>query len=139
MVVVVVNDWEASKTHAVPIRREVFVQEQGVPVELELDDEDASSLHAIAFTESGLAVGTGRLLNNAHIGRMAVRAPYRGHGVGAALLTALLKKARDLGYKEVVLSAQLHAQGFYAAQGFVAEGGVYLDAGIEHMSMRCIF
>lgn len=135
-IVVVVNDWDASKAHAVPIRREVFVQEQGVPVELELDNEDASSLHAVAFNGSGLAVGTGRLLRNAHIGRMAVLSAYRGQGVGAALLRALLNKSLDLGYKEVVLSAQLHAQDFYAAHGFVAEDGIYLDAGIEHITMR---
>jgi predicted GNAT family N-acyltransferase len=133
-----VGNWEASRADAIAIRHEVFVLEQGVPVEIELDSEDVFSLHAVAYGASGLAVGTGRLLRNAHIGRMAVLAAYRGQGVGAALLTALVSKSRELGHKEVVLSAQVHARKFYAAHGFVAEGDIYLDAGIEHITMRRI-
>ncbi|SHI00968.1 Predicted N-acyltransferase, GNAT family [Pollutimonas bauzanensis] len=118
------------------IRYEVFVQEQRVPVEEEQDLEDPHCVHAVAYDERGAAVGTGRLLRNAHIGRMAVLAPYRGRGVGSLLLTALVNEARRRKYLEVVLAAQLHAQAFYAAHGFVAEGGVFLDAGIEHVTMR---
>lgn len=79
---VVVADWQASKVDATAIRHDVFVQEQHVPVEIELDDEDENAIHAVAYDGRGRAVGTGRLLRNAHIGRMAVRASWRGRGVG---------------------------------------------------------
>lgn len=135
-VTVVVADWDASKEDAIPVRCKVFVQEQHVPLELELDNEDMLSWHAVAYDENGVAVGTGRLLRNAHIGRMAVLAAHRGRGVGSALLTALINESKIRRYPEVLLSAQLHAQAFYASHGFVAEGGTYLDAGIEHITMR---
>ena len=133
---VILGDWDSCKRDATLIRHEVFVQEQHVPIEEELDLEDPRCIHAVAYDEQGLAVGTGRLLPNAHIGRMAVRASYRGRGVGSDLLRALVNEARRHQYLEVVLAAQVHAQPFYAAHGFVAEGGVFLDAGIEHVTMR---
>ncbi|HUG57698.1 MAG TPA: GNAT family N-acetyltransferase [Candidimonas sp.] len=133
---VILGDWDSCKRDATLIRYEVFVQEQHVPIEEELDLEDPRCIHAVAYDEQGLAVGTGRLLPNAHIGRMAVRASYRGRGVGSDLLRALVNEARRHQYLEVVLAAQVHAQPFYAAHGFVAEGGVFMDAGIEHVTMR---
>lgn len=132
----VVADWQASKVDATAIRHDVFVQEQHVPVEIELDDEDENAIHAVAYDGRGRAVGTGRLLRNAHIGRMAVRASWRGRGVGSRLLGTLVDEARNRRYPEVVLSAQIHARGFYIAHGFAAVGGIYLDAGIEHIAMR---
>jgi predicted GNAT family N-acyltransferase len=69
---------------------------------------------------------------------MAVRKPWRGRGVGARLLAALIEAARGRGQGEVVLSAQLSARGFYARYGFEAEGDTFMDAGIEHISMRCV-
>lgn len=133
---VILGDWETCKHDAMPIRYEVFVQEQHVPVEEEMDMDDANCVHAVAYNEQGVAMGTGRLLGNAHIGRMAVRVAYRGQGVGAELLAALVDEARRRHYLEVVLAAQLHAQAFYAAHGFVAVGAVFMDAGIEHITMR---
>lgn len=133
---IIIGDWEASKADAAVIRHAVFVQEQQVPAELELDDRDPYCVHAVAYDEQGVAVGTGRLLPDGHIGRMAVHADWRGLGVGSMLLHALVDEARLRNYLEVVLSAQRHAQDFYARHGFVAEGGVYMDAGIEHVTMR---
>lgn len=135
-VTVKIDSWEQCQRHAGQIRHEVFVQEQGVPAELELDDQDACSVHAVAYDERGEPVGTGRLLRDGHIGRMAVRALWRGQGVGSALLTALIREAQSRHYPQIVLSAQLHAQAFYAAHGFVAEGDTYMDAGIPHVTMR---
>lgn len=133
---IVVGDWNACKTDAAAIRHAVFVQEQRVPIELEMDDNDLDCIHAVAYDEQGQPVGTGRLLPDGHIGRMAVRADYRSLGVGSMLLHALVDEARVRQYMEVVLSAQLHAQDFYARHGFVPEGAVYMDAGIEHITMR---
>jgi predicted GNAT family N-acyltransferase len=112
------------------------VQEQQVPVEIELDEEDAGCVHAVAYDAFGRAVGTGRLLPDGHIGRMAVRASHRGLGVGSQLLVALIDEARRRRLLEVVLSAQIQAIPFYEAHGFVANGNVYMDAGIEHVTMR---
>lgn len=133
---VTVGDWETSKADAMAIRYEVFVQEQHVPIEIELDQEDARSIHAVAYDEHGVAVGTGRLLPDAHIGRMAVRVSHRGRGIGSYLLLALVDAARHRHYPEIVLSAQVHAQAFYKAHDFVAEGAIYMEAGIEHVAMR---
>jgi predicted GNAT family N-acyltransferase len=127
--------WSAAQNEARRIRFAVFVEEQRVPAELELDDMDEPSVHALAF-EGNEAVGTGRLLPDGHIGRMAVMKPWRGRGVGAALLRRLIDAARERGDREVLLSAQVHALGFYRAQGFAAYGEVYDDAGLPHQSMR---
>lgn len=131
------GDWAAQGALAQPLRNEVFVVEQQVPVALEWDEMDAVSLHAIAFDGSGNAVGTGRLLPDGHIGRMAVRRHVRGQGAGAALLRALMQAASRRGQREVQLNAQVHARGFYERFGFVAEGGIFDDAGIAHVHMRC--
>ena len=133
---IVIGDWAACKDDAMAIRHEVFVVEQCVPPEEELDEEDERCVHAVAYDAQGVPLGTGRLLPNAHIGRMAVKAEYRGLGVGSKLLDALVNEARRRRHLEVVLSAQLHARKFYANHGFVAEGGIYMDAGIEHITMR---
>ena len=127
--------WSAARSEAQRIRFAVFVEEQGVPAEIELDEIDAQCVHALAF-EGKQAVGTGRLLPDGHIGRMAVLKPWRGRGVGAALLKRLVDAARERGDAEVALSAQVHALGFYRAQGFRPHGEVYEEAGIPHQAMR---
>jgi predicted GNAT family N-acyltransferase len=127
--------WSAARTEAQRIRFAVFVEEQGVPAEIELDEMDEHCVHAIAF-EGKQAVGTGRLLPDGHIGRMAVLKPWRGRGVGAALLRQLVAAARERGDREVLLSAQVHARGFYRAHGFAPYGAVYQEAGIPHQAMR---
>lgn len=116
------------------LRREVFIVEQRVPEEMEWDADDATSVHALALLD-GHPVGCGRLLSDGHIGRMAVRARHRSRGVGRALLQALLAEARRRGMREVVLHAQTHALRFYEAQGFVAEGPEFDEAGIPHRRM----
>jgi predicted GNAT family N-acyltransferase len=127
--------WERARELASPIRFEVFVREQRVPAEIELDDMDARCIHAVALLEE-LPVGTGRLLPDGHIGRMAVLKAHRNKGVGAAMLERLIEAARERGDREVALSAQVHAVAFYRAHGFVAEGEEYEEAGIAHQAMR---
>ena len=127
-------DWEKAKPLASPIRFEVFVREQRVPPEIELDAQDAVSLHAISFIENK-AVATGRLLPDGHIGRMAVLKPWRGRGVGGQMLARLVEAARQRGDRQVALSAQVHAVGFYRAHGFRLVGEVYQEAGIDHQAM----
>jgi predicted GNAT family N-acyltransferase len=131
-----IGDWSALQARAAPIRLEVFVHEQQVPLEEEIDALDAECIHAVAFDAQGCALATGRLLPDGHIGRMAVLKAVRGQGLGSAVLQALLQQARQKGFVEAVLSAQTHAQAFYARHGFVPEGAEYLDANIPHVLMR---
>jgi predicted GNAT family N-acyltransferase len=128
-------DWAGARRLAAPIRFAIFVGEQNVPADIELDDQDEQSLHAIAW-DGGKVVGTGRLLPEGKIGRMAVVKEWRRRGVGAAILETLLAEAARRGHREVRLSAQLQAAEFYRAHGFVAEGEVFEEAGILHQAMR---
>ena len=129
-------DWSADGALLRAIRADVFIDEQSVPPELEWDAEDPRARHVLAVTADGTAVGTGRLLPDGRIGRMAVLKPWRGRGVGAALLTELIRIAQEAGLQTLVLYAQVHALGFYAGFGFQPEGEIFLDAGIPHQAMR---
>jgi predicted GNAT family N-acyltransferase len=108
-----------------------------VPSGIELDDMDEKCMHVVAYDVDNKAIGTGRLLPDGHIGRMAVARRARGSGVGSALLSALMNEARRRGYREAVLSAQTHAVAFYRRHGYTVESAEYLDAGIPHVDMRC--
>jgi hypothetical protein len=136
MVRVELMGWEQAQPVAGPLRFAIFVGEQNVPSGIELDDLDATCVHAIAYDADGKAVGTGRLLPEGRIGRMAVVKEWRRMGIGAAIMEALMREARKRGHKEVTLSAQLQAAEFYRGFGFEAEGKVYKDAGILHQAMR---
>ena len=127
--------WDEARAHAAPIRFTVFVEEQGVPREIELDEMDERCAHALCLGDAK-PVGTARLLPDGHIGRMAVLKEWRGRGIGGRLLNALMDEARRRGHREVALSAQVHAVAFYRAHGFVEEGAEYLEAGIRHQAMR---
>ncbi len=123
------------------LRREVFVDEQGVPEDMERDELDALSVHAVACAE-GRVVGTGRLIPpglaepSSTVGRVAVAEEHRGTGVGAAVLAVLEACARERGWPDVVLHAQAAVRGFYDKYGYTAVGEPYLEAGIEHVTMR---
>jgi len=136
MIRIEIMSWEQAQPVAGPIRFAIFVEDQGVAQGIELDDKDADCVHAVAYDPAGKAVGTGRLLPDGHIGRMAVVKDWRRQGVGAEILNALAEEARKRGHKEIVLSAQLQAAEFYREQGFVSEGKVYEEAGILHQAMR---
>lgn len=118
------------------IRTAVFVDEQRVPEALEWDGVDGDCIQVLARAADGTPVGTGRLLPDGHIGRMAVLKPWRGKGAGAALLQELIAAARERGHASARLSAQCHAIGFYRRFGFEVTGEEYLEAGIPHRAMR---
>ena len=144
MIRIELSSWARARVEATRIRETVFVAEQGVPAEIELDEHDPRCIHALARDETGLAVGTGRLLPGeirdgrvvAHVGRMAVLKEWRGRGIGGALLARLVETSRERGDTEVVLASQTHPEGFYRAHGFLAEGDEFVDAGIPHRTMR---
>ena len=131
-------DWVRYGEALSSLRHTVFVEEQGVPIELELDGEDATALHAAAFSDDGRLIGTGRMLASGKIGRMAVSQSMRRQGIGRALLDALVAEARRLKLNEVSLAAQLPAVAFYERAGFEVYGDIFLDAGIDHKMMRLV-
>ncbi|MGV9182287.1 GNAT family N-acetyltransferase [Arcanobacterium canis] len=135
---------QAELKRAWDIRFDVFVGEQQVPVEEEIDELDLAenTLHILAVVD-GTDVGTARLLTDGpgryHIGRVAVRSEARGTGVGRELMEYLARTAaeRSGGKAEILLSAQEQAMGFYASLGYeVVDGHSYLDAGIPHQDMK---
>jgi len=136
---VTLGDWTTQRKDAQAVRYDVFVLEQKVPLDLEWDELDASCLHAVAYDSQGGAVGTGRLLPDGHIGRMAVRQAARGQGVGAAILESLIDAAHSRGDRAVMLNAQTHAEPFYRKYGFLPEGETFMEAGIPHIHMRRLF
>lgn len=136
---ITLGDWTTQQSAAREVREEVFVVEQRVPIEEEMDEMDDVSLHAVACDPKGQVLATGRLLPDGHIGRMAVRKSARGAGIGGAILELLMQRAKARGDKDVVLSAQSHAECFYARYGYLREGTEFLDAGILHIQMRHTF
>ena len=120
------------------LRTRVFVEEQGVPPEIERDDRDATAVHVLSRDPSGRVVATGRLLvdgERASIGRMAAHPAVRGRGHGAAVLAELHRQAALRGVREVQLHAQVTARRFYERAGYTAVGDEYEEAGIVHVTM----
>ena len=126
------------------LRIEVFVKEQNVPIELELDDKDNSvdTIH-IGYFLGNILVGVARLIDMdkdvIHIGRVAIDKDYRGKGIGRKLIVGCENIAKQILKKEVIieLSAQIQAEKFYESLGYNRVNDmIYLDAGIEHVDMR---
>ncbi len=129
------------------IRKEVFVEEQGIPEELEFDNLDKTAIHCLIFStenievmEQNKAVATGRLIlsedGTFKIGRIAVRKEERGKHYGDMLVKMLISKAFECGARNVKLSAQVRAVKFYESIGFTTLGKVYMEDGIEHIGME---
>lgn len=128
------GSWDALREQCRAIRFRVFVDEQGIDPALELDEVDRGCLHCVAWSGSK-AAGTGRLLPDGHIGRMAVLPEFRRSGVGGLILQRLIDAARERGHRRIELSAQAYVESFYQRHGFIREGSIYLEAGIEHVKM----
>lgn len=123
---------------ALDLRFAVFCGEQGVPVELELDEHDADALHLVAV-QDGRVLSTCRLVrvgDTVKFGRLVVAREARRRGIAAGMLAEAERRARSMRARRLVLSAQTYAIGLYEAAGYVAFGDTYDDAGIEHISME---
>jgi len=129
---------EEDRRGAYAVRFAVFVEEQKVPADEELDHHDQGALHFVV-EDDGRIVGTARLVrldgHTGKIGRVALLPDYRGRGIGRDLMWCTMAAAFRR-YKQIVLDAQLTVIPFYERLGFEAEGPVFLDAGIEHRRMR---
>jgi predicted GNAT family N-acyltransferase len=129
--------WDTSQVELLEVRREVFVVEQGVPEEIEIDEHDPASIHFLARDAAGVPIGTARLLPEGRIGRMAVLASWRRSGVGRALLSAAMETARAHGDSRLYLHAQVHSIPFYESLGFSVCGEEFDEADIPHREMEC--
>jgi len=119
------------------VRRVVFVEEQAVPIELEIDGRDDHCLHAIALA-GDRPVGTGRidLESGGKVGRVAVLSEYRGRGIGTKLMDNLVRVAKGHGLPSIWFHAQESAIPFYERLGYSVEGEPFMEAGIRHRTMR---
>lgn len=127
--------WHDGEPLLKSVREAVFIREQGIPAELEWDGVDEGCRHALALSLQGQAIGSGRMLANGHIGRIAVLPPWRKKKVGTAIMEALLDYARAHDYKQVDVDAQIYAMPFYRSFGFAEQGEQFMDAGLPHIKM----
>ena len=136
-----VGRWQELGKLATEVRSEVFVREQRIPLEIELDGQDDTCIHVVAVAQdSGVPVGTARLFPDGHVGRMAVLWDWRGRGIGRLIMERLIAFGRANGYEQLVLQSQVHASDFYRKLGFSALADppeIVLVAGIPHVEMRC--
>ena len=130
---------------AMGVRFRVFVGEQKVPMEEELDETDASATHVIVVLnragQEGEVIATGRVFYRdedtaARIGRMAVDIEYRRQGIGGRLLQFLEEESASQGVTTYILNAQVYVKDFYAAHGYIERGEEFLEADIVHILMR---
>lgn len=133
-----VVDWQQEQDALKTIRKSVFIDEQHIPKELEWDGLDADCTQFLATCNS-VPVATARLTAEGQIGRMAVLEDFRGKGIGSSLLAAVIDQAKRAGHRQVFLHAQVGVIRFYRHCGFTACGDVFIDAGIEHRSMKLVF
>ncbi|WP_144395556.1 GNAT family N-acetyltransferase [Pleionea sediminis] len=118
------------------VREKVFVLEQRVSTQIEIDGRDPVCYHVLVKTKQGEPIGTGRLSPEGKIGRVSVLMPYRGLGLGSKILQALLNIADREQLSPVKLHAQIQAIDFYERHQFVANGPVFMEAGIPHQTMK---
>lgn len=143
MIAIETQSWLAARDAAYAIRHAVFVEEQGIPAELEIDDYDPMAEHVLAFVD-GQCVATARIYldeqdpNKAKIGRMAVLKEFRGQGIGTALLGEAIRAGMMQGASLFELHAQQSAAPFYAKLQFKADGAIFDEVGIPHQRMRLV-
>lgn len=131
-------DWSKDRQALIDIRTRVFVHEQQVPIDLEIDDMDSKCLHLKALKADQEVIGTARLLPSNYIGRMCVLKEYRGLGVGRSILAFIIQHAQRREINQLMLNAQLSALPFYQRFGFEADSEIFMEAGIKHKHMTLI-
>ena len=143
MIAIETQSWLTARDAAYAIRHAVFVEEQGIPAELEIDDYDLIAEHALAFFD-GRCVATARIYldeqdtSKAKIGRMAVLREFRGQGIGTALLGEAIRAGMMQGASVFELHAQQNAAPFYAKLQFKRDGAIFDEVGIPHQRMRLV-
>ena len=124
---------------AFEVRRQVFVEEQGISEDIELDDYDREALHMVV-KDGEKVIGTARVLflvaNQAKIERMAILKPFRRQGIGSRIITFLNEELRNRQINQVFLHAQHSVVAFYKSCGFKESGSPFWEAGIRHIKMQ---
>jgi predicted GNAT family N-acyltransferase len=133
-----IADWANDQDGLIAVRTEVFVNEQKVPADLELDDHDLEAIHLKALDQQGTIIATARMLPNQYIGRMCVQKSWRGLGVGLAMMRFFIGLARENGISSLHLNAQVSAIPFYRRLGFEVDSEVFMEADIPHQHMTLI-
>jgi len=143
MIAIETQSWSAARDVAYAIRHAVFVEEQGIPAELEIDAYDPIAEHVLAFVD-GQCIATARVYldqqdpSKAKIGRMAVLKDFRGQGIGTALLGETIRAGMMQGATVFELHAQHSAVSFYAKLQFKPDGAIFDEVGIPHQCMRLV-
>ena len=143
MIAIETQPWLEARDAAYAIRYAVFVKEQSIPVELEIDEYDPNAEHALAFVD-GQCVATARVYldqqnpSKAKIGRMAVLKEFRGQGIGTALLGEVIRAGMMQGASVFELNAQKSAAPFYAKLQFKPDGAIFDEVDIPHQCMRLV-
>ncbi len=127
--------YEEYKANIISIRDKVFIQEQSVPKEIEIDGLDPLCRHALAIVD-GNAIATGRIQQDGHIGRVAVLPEFRGKGYGKKIIHCLIEAGIQMGLNKVYLGAQLSVLDFYNSMGFKPYGDIFIEANIKHIMMN---
>ncbi|MCZ6709843.1 MAG: GNAT family N-acetyltransferase [Gammaproteobacteria bacterium] len=127
--------WSTHRQQLQDIREAVFIEEQGVPREIEWDGQDEDAFHFLALNEAGQNIGCARMLPSGQIGRMAVIADYRHRGIGRRLLDVAVEEAKRRRLTKVSLHAQSQVVEFYRKSGFLPKGEEFMEAGIVHIAM----
>ena len=135
-ITVSIVNWSDRQAEIASVRRTVFIEEQNVPENLELDGKDPDCRHVLACDKSGAPVGTARIHANGRIGRMAVLREYRRLGIGREIIRVIIHYGRDNGIADFHVSSQVGAVGFYEKMGFEPYGEEFEEAGIMHIGMR---
>ena len=125
---------EVNKESIRLVREQVFIQEQHIDPEIEFDGLDTQAVHVLVV-DGEQPLGTGRILANGHIGRIAIMQAARGQGLGVKVVRALVEYAKQQGYPKVDLGAQTHAVDFYGKLGFTLYGDEFMEANIPHQAM----
>jgi predicted GNAT family N-acyltransferase len=143
MITIETQTWLEGREAAYAIRYAVFIEEQGIPAELEIDDYDPIAEHVLAFVD-GQCVATARVYldqqnpSKAKIGRMAVLKEFRGQGIGTALLGEVIRAGMMQGATVFELHAQQSAAPFYAKLQFKLDGAIFDEVGIPHQRMQLV-
>jgi len=127
--------WDTDQEQLLKVRTRVFVEEQQVPSEIEIDGKDADCFHIKALNSENEVIGTARMLPTNYIGRMCVLKEYRQLGIGGQMLSYFINYARQQQIKSLMLNAQITALPFYQKFGFVPDSEVFIEADIEHIHM----
>ncbi len=127
--------WDTDQEQLINVRTRVFVEEQQVPSDIEIDGKDADCFHIKALNSANEVIGTARMLPSNYIGRMCVLKEYRQLGVGGKMLSFFINFARQKHINSLMLNAQITALPFYQKFGFVTDSEVFIEADIEHVHM----